>query len=67
MTEVIYDSEVNYCLECDGAPEWNDPEDNQCFLCGPDHWPYNAEANYFCRAHLERNVKIVIVKDNYER
>lgn len=50
--------DVQWCFECDGSPEWDDPEDNDCFLCGADHSPLNAEANYFCRAHLDHDAVI---------
>ena len=53
---------VKFCFECGCEPEWEDPEDNEdneCFLCGADHSPLNAEANYYCRVHLDRDAQIV--------
>ena len=46
-------TDANYCYECDGEPEWPDKEDNDIFLCGPEHSPLNADCNYYCRAHLD--------------
>ncbi len=53
---VFYESGINFCFECGGEPEWDDKEDNNCYLCGPDHSPLNGEANYMCRVHLDKNV-----------
>ncbi len=57
--EVFHDPDNSWCICCDGSPDWPDAEDNDCFLCGADHSPLNGEANYFCRAHLDRDAVIV--------
>lgn len=54
------DDEVScyFCLH-DSAKRHASYRKGEAFLCGADHSPCNGNANYVCKAHLEKNVRII--------
>ena len=49
------------CYECSMqrvAPDINDYGEGEAFLLGPGHYPYDGNANYFCREHLDGDVLV---------
>ena len=46
------------CFECMRQGDYTDYGVGEAFLCGPDHSPYDANANYHCREHLDSDAVI---------
>lgn len=40
------------CFVCREAKYFQMYTRGEAVLAGPDHYPYNAEANYICNAHV---------------
>jgi hypothetical protein len=46
------------CYFCDQQGLTKDFKKGEAFLAGPDHSPHDGDANYICRAHLDRDAVI---------
>lgn len=46
------------CYHCLSQGDRTTHKKGEAFLAGPGHTPYNAEANYICREHLDADAVI---------
>jgi hypothetical protein len=46
------------CVHCVSVGDHTTYRRGQAYLAGPGHTPYNGEANYVCREHLDKDAVI---------
>lgn len=55
------------CAHCmSGTHNYPTYKRGEAYLAGPGHSPYNGEANYVCREHLDKDAVIHDVTPNTE-
>lgn len=60
------DDDVVSCYHCTSQGDHTTYKMGQAFLAGPGHTPYDGNANYICRGHLDADAVIYPPEDSLE-